>query len=175
MRKILIAVLMLTGAACPVLAEQGFGVQADMVGQGLTYRLMSAGGFGGEVVLRGLVKQYASDSFTYSVAGELRFVKQFAVRSDIRIYVGGAAGLWQKSMPYQDVSTDTMPVQTGLSLAGVVGLDWIMLELDDGKGISLVPELQFGYYNWPSNPWESTVDPRVFILPGVGIGLRYIF
>jgi hypothetical protein len=178
MRSVLL-LLVLSGAAVVDRAEQGFGVQADFVGQGLTYRALSSGGIGGEIIIRGVARRDDYDSLTYSVGGELRFIKLFRFDPTKRLYIGAAGGVWQKKEPYEGDTTrpvlEAIPTMEGLSLAGVVGFDWIIVEVGEGDGFALVTEVQVGYYNWPPKEWLPEETPRFFVLPGVGIGLRYIW
>lgn len=175
------------GALAAAFASQAVGVQADMVGQGLSYRILTPGGFGAEIVGRGWMD---SDDDEYSFGGELRLLKFFNPSSRIHVFTGIAAGAWQKQ-DFWIVDTnyeDTLPgdsawfKQTGFSSVALIGLEIVLARFGERAGISVTPEFQFGYYTMPQYyyPLDERYPPDQpqpvrMISPGAGIGLRFFF
>lgn len=184
---ILAGILVLASTA---LAGQSIGLQADLMGQGLSYRIMTANGYGAELVARGRMDLVDS---TYNFGAELRLLKLFNLDKRLRFYAGAGAGFWQVNDRYYAGidATDSSDIfelftQQGFSAAAIFGLDILLFQFSDGSGISIAPEIQFGYYSLPGSYYyplygeEKAMDygppePSRFISPGAGIGLKYNF
>ncbi|MEA3311374.1 MAG: hypothetical protein U9Q76_04055 [candidate division WOR-3 bacterium] len=180
--------LAVLGLVVSSFAGQAVGMQADMAGQGFSYRLLSRSGLGAEIVGRGW---YDMGDSTYTVAGELRLLKFFNPHERFSIYVGLGAGAWRFKERYtvwwedddeEYQEEERLRTQTGISTVGLVGLDVTLLKLGESSGISVAPEIQFGYYTMPVRVYNMErgesleyYAPRRFISPGVGIGLRYFW
>lgn len=147
-------------------AEQGIGLQADMLCQGLSYRAALKNGLAFEVVAHGRAFP-VSDDYEYALKGELRIYKIFNPGRRIRFYVGGAAAPWMARDYGWDVESDWR-TRWGISAGAILGLDIMVIEMDDGSGITLMPEVQLGYYTW-----QYIED--IWIGPGTGIGIRYVW
>ncbi|MBD3285982.1 hypothetical protein GF359_05775 [candidate division WOR-3 bacterium] len=173
-------------------AEHASGVQADMVGQGFSYRLLSNSGWGAEMVVNGW---YDMKDSTYGAGGELRLLKRFNTMDRVKLYLGLAGGYWQFENYYTLSWTDTLGyiqesehfyAQEGYSIVGLVGVDLILFTIGENAGITLSPEFQFGYYTMPNRVDEDWIqegeaedyeEPRetMMISPGAGIGFKYFF
>ncbi|MBA7603656.1 hypothetical protein ES703_10771 [subsurface metagenome] len=162
-----LSVLCLAGV---ISAEQGIGLQADMIGQGLVYRLLSASGVGIEMVGRVYVFP-SGNRLEYNARGELRVLKLFNPDRRVRFFIGGGAGYWRiQDWDYYwdgDDYTYSWETRWGTSVAALLGFDVIVVQMEDGSGLTLMPEVQLGYYTFR---YED-----MWIGPGVGIGLRYVW
>jgi len=178
-------VLLLSGVLASLGAEQGIGMQADMLGRGFCYRLIASNGLGGEIVGHGWMFIDEDDSLSYRTGIELRLLKLFNFRPRIRIHVGAGVGGWQQRQfryvylgpPSYDTEL-RLVTQRGTSIACLCGVDWVILRTAEGRGISIMPELQFGYYTRPDDSYPETISASTvstFISPGAGIGFRYIW
>lgn len=182
------AILIVCLAVGSVAAEHSLGVHAGMVNQGYSYRLLSASGWGAEMILKGW---YDLTDSTYSYGGEFRLLKRFNPESRVKIYLGLSGGYWQ----FEDYYTlewhdDTgyyhteqhLYDQTGLSVVGLVGVDLLVFEAGEKSGIYVSPEFQFGYYTFPNREDNvrleestDTLKAERSISPGAGIGVKYFF
>ncbi|MBD3287098.1 hypothetical protein GF359_10575 [candidate division WOR-3 bacterium] len=167
--KIATAIIIILSMTSLANAEQGFGMQADMIGQGLSWRLLGPRGAGIELVARGNVNP-GSEELEYYARGELRLLKFFNPEGKGRIYIGIGTGYFRshETNYYYGPDSTSLDTDWGISSAVILGLDLVLLQLDDGSGITVLPELQIGYYSFDyrTEPW---------IGPGAGIGIRYIW
>jgi hypothetical protein len=171
-------------------AEQAVGLQADMVNQGFSYRLLSSGGWGAEAVVKG---RYDIKDSTYNFGGEFRLIKRFNTLDRVKLYLGFSGGYWQfennftlewsDSLGYYHQSENPYS-QSGYSVVGLVGVDLILFTIGEKSGVTVSPEFQFGYYTMPNRiDYESIQEGADFevpnetrmISPGVGIGIKYFF
>lgn len=179
--KATLALILLVGAARGV--QHGIGMQADMVGQGYAYRLLTPSGWGAEIVGRA---HYELKEETFDLGGEARILKFFEIWDRMNIFVGVGAGAWQeRDIYYEQIRIDDTTFQRveqiwtqgGYSGAALAGVEIVVFELSQTSGFSITPEFQFGYYSRPG--WDYSIEeepqPRQFISPGVGIGFRYYF
>lgn len=186
-RKVTLLLLLAAGLSTPVLAEQGIGMQADFLGQGLAYRLLSEKGFGFEIVARGRFDNPQTDSSTYHMAGALRILKIVNPDNRFRIYLGAGVGAWYVKGWFEDWDDyeyedywDWWSLETkwGLSTAFIVGADWLLFKMGKDRWLSVTPEVQAGFYSRPSRSYygrDYYNEPYSFASPGVGIGLRYVW
>ncbi|TET22876.1 MAG: hypothetical protein E3J71_04655 [Candidatus Stahlbacteria bacterium] len=185
--KGMVVSLLLGGFGTPLLAEQGIGMQADFLGQGLAYRLLSEKGFGFEIVARGRFDNPQTGSSTYHMAGALRILKIVNPDNRFRIYLGAGVGAWYVKGWFEDWDDyeyedywDWWSLETkwGLSTAFIVGADWLLFKMGKDRWLSVTPELQAGFYSRPSRSYygrDYYNEPYFFASPGVGIGLRYVW
>lgn len=181
------SLILLLGLAAAAVASQAVGVQADMVGQGFSYRILSRGGFGVEIVARGVMDLAENTS---SFGGELRLLKYFNMDKRVRFFAGAAVGAWQIQDNYwhwlDDSTSEELPyTRQGISSAALFGIDIVCVKIGEHSGLSVAPEVQFGYYSMPGYLYGqryvvegedySPPEPLRFISPGVGIGLKYFW
>lgn len=183
MRRLKIALLVgLAGLFSSLAASQAIGLSADFVEQGFSYRLLTQSGLGAEIVASATMN--TSDS-SYHFGAELKLLKYFNMDRRIRFYVGAAAGGWQLRDTYwlwnDTTYIDSAITQQGVSAAAIFGVDFLLLEFGEGTGISVAPEIQFGYYTMPATyyyydlSYTTEVTPTRFISPGLGIAVKYSF
>jgi len=185
--KGMVVSLLLGGLGTPLLAEQGVGMQADFLGRGLAYRLLSAEGFGFEIVASGWLDDPQISHSTCHVAGALRILKIVNPDNRFRIYVGAGVGAWYvkgwfeygDDYEYED-SWDWWSLETkwGFSTAFIVGADWLVFKMGENNWLSVTPEVQGGLYSRPGRHYYGDYyysEPYSFVSPGVGIGLRYVW
>jgi hypothetical protein len=180
---IVLGVLLLTGVA---LSEQGIGMQADLISQGIAYRLLSRNGVGFEIAGRAILYPEQGD-FNYNISSELRVLKLFNPGRRIRFYLGGGLGYWNRKeyerqsiwVDEQRYEVDEWVTQQGISIAVLLGLDIMVFKFDETHGLSVSPEIQFGYYTLPGDlsyyEGEWKPEPERWVLPGAGIGFRYVW
>jgi hypothetical protein len=182
MTRLKIAIILgFAGLFSAAAASQALGLSADFIEQGLSYRLLTRGGLGAEIVASAGMD---SGDSSYHFGAELRLLKYFNMDKRIRFYVGAAAGGWQLKDTYW-VWQDTMEVkqeitQQGISTAALFGVDFLVLESGEGTGLSIAPEVQFGYYTLPATyyyylDYPYPLEPERFVSPGLGISLKYSF
>jgi len=166
-------VLLLCSLTGTAFAGLGIGGQADMMCQGLALRASSGNGLTFEVVAHGRASD--TDTFEYAAMGELRLFKIFNPENRVRFYAGGGAGAWMsrdKEWHYEYdpvfISYYTLENRWGISAAAIFGLDIVVIEMDDGSGITVMPEVQVGYYT------RQYIED-IWIGPGAGIGFRYVW
>ena len=163
------------------LAEQSVGLQADMLGRGISYRTLSASGLGGEFIGYGRLDLTSGGSATYRMGLELRFLKFINPANKLRIYLGAGAGLWAtqgwyETWEYYDDYTQELRNYQGVSLAFLGGADWKVLSIGDESALAISFELQAGYYSRPGTYYPYYWDtPYAYVSPGVGAGIRYVW
>ncbi len=171
----------LAGLFSAAAASQAIGLQADFIEQGLSYRFLTQSGLGAELVAH--ADMNIADS-VYNFGAELRLLKYFNMDKRIRFYVGAAAGGWQKKGTYEYWINDSTygtrtVIQQGISSAALFGVDFLIAEFGEGTGLSVAPEVQFGYYTMPSYyyyyDYNYPPEPERFISPGLGISVKYSF
>lgn len=178
--KWLILLLLLSGLASASRAEQAVGMQADMLGRGITYRILSPSGLGGEVIAHGRIDP--ADTTTYRTGLELRFLKLINPENKLRVYVGAGAGLWAVKAWYTDYY-DYDYVQElhsfqGVSLAFVGGVDWKILDIGESSALAVSLEVQAGFYSRPGDTYGYPYyhsSPSAYPSPGIGTGIRYVW
>lgn len=183
--KGMVVSLLLVGLGTPLHAEQGIGMQADFLGQGLAYRLLSEKGFGFEIVARGRFDNPQAGFSTCHMAGALRILKIVNPDNRFRIYVGAGVGAWYVKGWFEywdDYEYEVWSLETkwGLSTAFIVGADWLIFKMGENNWLSVTPEVQGGFYSRPGSSYygfgrEYYSSPYSFASPGVGIGLRYVW
>lgn len=185
-----VVILIACFAAVGFGAEHALGLQADMVNQGYSYRLLSSGGWGAEMVVKGW---FDLEDSTHSIGGEFRLLKRFNTLDRVKIYIGLGGGYWQfedyytleweDSLGYYQKSEHCYD-QSGISVVGLVGVDLILFEIGEKSGITVSPEFQFGYYTMPDRVYDDWIQEGAdydapeeveMISPGIGIGLKYFF
>jgi hypothetical protein len=175
---------LLIGFTTAVFAEQAVGMHADFLSQGLVYRLLSEAGFGFEVMGRAAFSQQNNAPGYYNLSGAVKILKIVNPGRRFRVFLGAGVGAWQVQGefydPYADYYADywysyTLETKWGMSTAFVMGVDWLIFKAGE-NWISVVPELQAGYYSRPGGYGGYYYEgPYSFVSPGVGIGLRYVF
>jgi len=189
-KLITVLILIICFTSVGIGAEHAFGLQADMVGQGYSYRLLTNSGWGAEVVFNGC---YSLIDSTYEYGGEFRLLKRFKPWDRVKIFLGLAGGYWQfenhSTLEWEDSlgyyhQSEHFYAQDGYSVVGLVGVDLILFNIGESAGISVSPEFQFGYYTMPNREdYQSIQEGADFkapketrmIFPGAGIGLKYFF
>lgn len=173
--------LLLIGFTTAVFAEQAVGMHADFLSQGLVYRLLSKNGFGFEVIGRAALRQENNAPGYYNLSGAVKILKIMNPERRFRVFLGAGVGAWQVQGEFYDPNADywdsyTLQTKWGMSTAFVMGFDWLIFKAGE-DWVSVVPELQAGYYSKPGSHGDGYYyeGPYSFISPGVGIGFRYLF
>jgi len=177
---------LIAGATSIVFAEQSVGVHADFLSQGIAYRLLSEKGLGFEAISRFTFRQRNDTPAYYNLSGALKILKIMNPGRRFRMFLGAGVGLWNVQGKFEDSDHIVYDWESywqfdnkwGMSSAFIVGADWLIFEIGEDNWISVVPEVQFGYYSRPGHSYYGDGyygEPYTFVSPGVGIGMRYVW